>query len=658
MKDFKCIQRIFCIDADRIEQAMKDYPEAFHGGTAVVTYNNVFADDRRVFDYDTYCAFFKRLQARGVEMQVNLSSTLGHADHHKNAVTPFPTMVDFDGTHCNVSACPRSQAFKDYLRDTVARYAVLKPTVFWIDDDFRIIFHAPVNHGCFCDNCVAGFNALHGFTFDRETLHTAIAQDHTVNGINLRAAWQAYDRSAMLDLVKVLADTVHEVDKDIIIGFMQVVPELVIRECPHYKEFIRLAKNSRGEVWFRHGSGYYNDRDPLGMVSKNVSIARLCAMTEDAAVVNLVEEVTSPYILREKSMRTTLLEAAMNIGVAGAQGIMDEGIKPNLREQLLPGRLVATMHEAYPRLAAMYRLTEGKRQLGVYPYFDEDLWRYNDPVADISHMDDLGSQLWLNLFHMGIPFTFRKENACALLLCGKTVRAMPDDELRSWLGKAVYADGSSAAEINTRFGAGFTGVRTADYDPDALTGGHTSEHFTDHPLNGDGSGYDRFNIWGANAAGSACLAADGCEVLAYSMYPAEAEAGILGTAVYENSLGGRIATAARGPWHNDILSLYKTQQIKNIMDWICLGQLPAQVDCSVRMGCSVWESTDQNERTVFIYNTSFDDATDAVLRTNGIFCAEMLTADGSLVPLGVGDHIALPVIPAWECCVLRLKKEK
>ena len=315
MNEFKCIQRIFCIDAPRIEQALRDYPNAFHGGAAVVTFNNVFSDDPRVNDFDTYRAFFKRLQAQGVEMQVNLSTTIGHADHHRQDEMPFPTMVDADGTGCEVSACPRSDAFKRYLHNTVSRYAVLKPKVFWIDDDFRLYFHAPVDHGCFCDDCVAKFNALHGFVFDRSTLHTAIARDATENGISIRAAWQAFNRSAILDLVTIIEQAVHAVDDGIIIGYMQVNPELVIYECPHYKEFIELSKNRNGEVWFRHGSGFYTDRDPLGAAAKNVSIARLCAMTEaaDATVVNLVEEVTSPYTRREKSMRITLLEAAMNI---------------------------------------------------------------------------------------------------------------------------------------------------------------------------------------------------------------------------------------------------------------------------------------------------------------------------------------------------------
>ena len=190
----------------------------------------------------------------------------------------------------------------------------------------------------------------------------------------------------------------------------------------------------------------------------------------------------------------------------------------------------------------------------------------------------------------------------------------------------------------------------------ALHGAGTSEHFTRHPLNGDGADYDRYNIWGATQTGSACLEADSCEVLSYSMNQAEADAGVIGMAVYENAAGGRVAVSARGPWYSDVLGLYKTQQIKNTFDWLC-GGLPAQVDSTGRAGCSVWESADGSERTVFIYNTDFDDATDAVLRTDGTYAASLLLPDGSLQPLGAGKRFALPVIPAWSTAVVLLNRQ-
>jgi len=660
MNSFPCIQRIFCIDADRIEQALQDYPDAFHGGVAVVTFNNIYSDDPRVRDYDTYCTFFKRLQAQGVDVQVNLSSTIGHGDRQRLAPAQYPTMENPDGSACLVAACPRSDAFHKYLHKTVTDYAVLHPSVLWIDDDFRLTNHGVANNGCFCADCVATFNAQHGFSFGRMELYTAIARDEAINGQKIRPLWLEFNRRAILTLAGIIADAAHAVDPDMIIGYMQCSVEGALNGMPHYRDLIARSKNRNGEVWFRHGAGFYCDRDPLGVVVKNVTIGRLCAATEsaNAKVVNLVEEVTSPYIRREKSMRITLLEAEMNIGMAGAQGIMDEGIKPNLREQLQPGNLVATMHENYHRLARMYALIEGKHQLGVYPYFDDNLWLYNDPVDSVLQMSDLGSRNWMNLLYMGIPVTFRKEHASALVLSGKTVRAMPEDELRIWLSRGIYADGTAALEINRRLGTGYTGVREAAYGAENLAGAGTSEHFTDHPLNGDSAGFDRYNIWftAADNPSSACLESDGGEALSYSMNAREADAGVIGAGVYENALGGRIAVMARGPWCSDMLSQYKTTQIQNVMNWVCGGRLPVLVKSRGRMICSLWADETDTERTVFLFNTDFDAADDAVLYADGEFTVEQLLHDGSFQTLGSGSTIALPMISPWSTAVLRLRR--
>ena len=45
MNEFKCVQRVFPIEAERLEKAIKDYPNAFSGGLAVVTYNNIIIEE-------------------------------------------------------------------------------------------------------------------------------------------------------------------------------------------------------------------------------------------------------------------------------------------------------------------------------------------------------------------------------------------------------------------------------------------------------------------------------------------------------------------------------------------------------------------------------------------------------------------------------------
>lgn len=655
MSDYKCIQRIFAIEPDRIERAISEYPEGFHDGVAVVTYNRVYADNPLITDYDNYCEFYHRLKEQRMDVQVNVSCTLGHSDVDKIMVADtFPTMVDCEGNTCLSSGCPRADELKEDIRKTVKLYAELHPSVIWIDDDFRISHHPPVIYGCFCDDCIRKFNEENGLHFTREELCQAIVSDAVVEGKNIRLQWRDFNQSGMVDLVKVISKAIHDVDDNIIIGYMQVNPEAIIYGCPDYKEFIEYSKNKHGEVWFRHGSGFYSDVTPYGVVEKNLSIGRLCAMTEgsDGKVVNLTEEVTLPYTRRAKSMKLTLLEAIMNIGIAGADGVMDEGIKPNLSEQLRSESLVAEMHRKYSYLAKIRSLIEGKQQIGIYPYFNRDIWLYNDKVNHISQMSDMGSRYWHNLFYMGIPFTFRENGAKALLLSGKTVRAMNKEQLSEWLGKGIYMDGSTALEINRIMEENVTGVKKSAYGIENLKAAGTSECFTDHPLNGATAGYEKFNMWGGSGLGAECLELDGGSALSYSAQKAEAEQGIVGMSVYENSYGGRISVSDRGAWGDDILGQSKSTQIQNVMDWLCGGKMPVRVESILRVGQSIWE--DDNERIVFLYNTDYDDAKDVRLFTDREYVAEVLSDEGEWKALSEGSEFVIPMIPNWSAVIVKL----
>ncbi len=554
MKDFAIIQRIFPISDDEILSAAKDYPEAFSDGVAVVTYNGVGWYDNRVSDFDTLRRFGEKMREAKIPFQINISKTIGHTDEHTQAEA-VSHMEDAYGVQGYSINCPGNEAFLRQFRETICKYASLKPDVLWIDDDFRLVFHNPVGYGCFCDDCIKRFNKTEGTGFDRDGLRKAILLDEE----NVRTLWQDFTREQMVKLVKIAREAADEADEGIILGFMQVNPEMVIYECPDFKKWIELAKNKNGEVYFRHGSGFYDDEKPFGVVEKNISVARLCAMTEGEGVKNLTEEVTSPYIKRSKSMKVTFMEAVMNIGIAGADGVMDEGIKPNLTEQLKKGRIVCHMHEKSRFLNEARHLIKGKVQRGAYPFFDKDLWRYSPKVDHIGKMNDIGSRMWKELFYLGIPLTFREKDGDVLILSGETVKGMGKDLINFWLGKGIYADGTSALLLNEISGENVCGIKR--YEKEMCESSGLGEIFTEHSLNGDYKNYIRSGYWGAGTSGSAGIKADGCDVLSVGLYPSEINEGIVGTAVYENRFGGRVAVSSRGPHSPDILSDGKGHQL-------------------------------------------------------------------------------------------------
>ena len=55
MSKYICIQRIFCIEDEAIDKALMEYPNAFSGGIAVVTYNDIYVENKSVADYEAKC---------------------------------------------------------------------------------------------------------------------------------------------------------------------------------------------------------------------------------------------------------------------------------------------------------------------------------------------------------------------------------------------------------------------------------------------------------------------------------------------------------------------------------------------------------------------------------------------------------------------------
>ena len=231
---------------------------------------------------------------------------------------------------------------------------------------------------------------------------------------------------------------------------------------------------------------------------------------------------------------------------------------------------------------------------------------------------------------------------------------MEDDKLKKWLSRGVYMDGTSSLEVNKRTN-GLTGVKAFDMQTVGLSNRGTGEQFTDHTLNGKYKNYKRINLAQMIGLGNAKLMLDGAEALSYSDNETEAKAGLIGSSIYKNQLGGKIAVSSRGAWDEDILSIGKLEQMKNVFDYLSGGKMPVRLENTCRQGLSVWEKDD--ERVVFIYNTDFDTESNATLILDGSFTAEILKHDLTWESIGDGDNIKVPDILPWETAVIKLKKQ-
>lgn len=441
------LHRILSVEPERIEQAIADYPEAFKDGFILAAFSpEMNPGPKECKDFATQKAFVERFQAKGVPVQIGMSSTIGHTDAWMREIK-LPKMVGSKGQVAKAMACPRSAAFKADLAERFARYAALKPTVLWLDDDFRMPHHPPVDMACFCPDCVKAFTAKTGLKLDRVTLVLAILEDAVIDGVNVRDAFDAFATEALTELVKIVAEAVHKVDKSVALGFMAVNPSGLAYGERDLKAWRELGRNAKGEVWFRPGSGAYSDENPLGsdgIVAKNLEIARLVAATEGPGVVNAAEEVTCPYDRKSKSMRLTFFECALNIGLAGCDGTTYDAIKYNLAEQFGKGAIVDMLNTRRAELERMRELIVGKRQLGVAV---PPLGKKRGPVKAFYDLFSRDKKPLLAAFGSGVPLTFRTEHACQSFdkINRATLPARIDAETR--VGLSLWESAESGERI-------------------------------------------------------------------------------------------------------------------------------------------------------------------------------------------------------------------
>lgn len=643
MARYRCIQRLGLSGQTTLEgtlESIKKYPGAWD---AVAWFTPADFNDTEEEQLKKIAAFAPRVEAAkaaGCKVQFNMGYVIGHGDFQGGRSAVVPHMVGPEGETGIVSVCPRSPQLRERVSSLFARFAALKPECIWIDDDFRIYEHVPVQCACFCDDCIAAFNEKHGYAFTRAELNAALLQDHFPQENTLRRQWLEFMHDGMTDLARAMAEAVHAVDDDIIMGLMIASAEHNTFDLPEYRDYAKALANSKGEVYLRPGAFFYNDWEPFAGVQKAFAIAVTNAHSGLPGVKNYSEMVTCPYVKRGKSDQINAWEAALHIGLGGCDGVTFEAINSMLPEM---DSYLARIDRERPFLSELSECLADHRQIGFWPYFSTYQWTAADTKEHMKQMHDFPFSLSRQLLKLGVPLTAWKENALGVILAGNLVKAMPKEELESWLGKAVYADADAVSYAQQLLGYDAFGVEVLQQ------AGSSVEIFADDPLNAPYAGFQRASFWGGYGQGGG----DVRVTKARSLSAVPGDESLAGTAVYETPQGGRVCVQTRAPWADDIMGFAKSTQILNILDWMC-DTVPVRIDTDCRVGQALWQG--EKDLVCFLFSMDYDAAEKVTLRLKTPAKAERLLPDGSWQPIGEGECITVDRIVPFTCTAVRLTK--
>ena len=148
---------------------------------------------------------------------------LGHLDRGDRYLKDgqnFTTMVDYNGLRSRTNACPFCKNWRAYFQEFYTHIIKeIDPEVVWIEDDFRLHNHAPLEYGgCFCDLHMQKFNEKLGKNYTREEFVDRLFRKTCDEQV--KKAWLDVNRECMVDLANFLGKTVQGVGLQTKVGLM------------------------------------------------------------------------------------------------------------------------------------------------------------------------------------------------------------------------------------------------------------------------------------------------------------------------------------------------------------------------------------------------------------------------------------------------------
>lgn len=591
-------------------------------------------------------------RAAGVKsVGINVLNTIGQTEEAWDVMQtpPFRTMVGYEGFVSKACLCVNTKEFEEY---TIFKYTLLantNPDFIWLDDDMRI-----ENHGspypCFCDSCLSSFNEKYGYSFDRESL---VEMLNSPDGENVRCQWIKSNHDKLYNVARLCEQVIHKVNPSIITGLMGGGIEESWYAAYNPDTLLEALKGTKA----RPGGYFYNDDTPTGVISNITNIQRQTVLFSQNVNDIQYEYETYPYVNFGKSVKISDFEVCAAI-MAGCNGIaFNTGYdRQNIADLIRRREKLYNIVEKY---------SWGKRTDGAYVMYSPNFALRKKVDGDFFTLEDT-YRVWdatNNTTEIGIAQAGCAADSCVYILTDKMVEGYTDDELNEILKKNVLMDGRSAYQLICRGFADYIGVDNAKYYTNGV-----SEHYTEHCINGADSGYTRTiamtffykkdlkrcRSYSFNPLPGAETVSEICDIKGKKL-------GICST-IFKNKYGGKIAVMGYAAF-SFLRTPEKTEQLKNIFDWLTDGNFPVRICKPLRVMPII--RSDENDGILALYNCWYDDTEnfEVEIRKENIDSVFEVSEDGRFIPAefepcGKGVKINVKNIIGWSYKVFVFLKRK
>ncbi len=547
---------------------------------------------------DLFIEMREPLKESGLGIGILIQSVIGHGGF---TAAKFTRSINANGVSGH-NMCPLDQDFQSYIDKAVSTVAATMPDFLLVDDDFRLSNNGAA--GCFCELHLKALENETGRKFDRESLLLSLKSDK-----HIQKTWD-----------KILSDSLTQFATLIRKAIDKVSPELPCGLClchgggTELYYDIKAAKILAGKKppFVRIGNAWYLDQDPRGLLGRLYWTSAQMEALKDFPEI-LSESDTYPqnrYCTTAKALDAQMTFSLLH-GVSGAKLWVTR-----------TRYFEADSGEAYRH---KLKLNRGKyaelRSLAA----NVD-WRgpaVPIPEAGVpSWISGIWNNNWLcsTLGHMGIPGIIgnaRKSNI--VMLTGAETELLSDEEIKSFLAKAVLLDGEAALNLVKR---GFKEFIGTDVDlPENWRA--DLERFNKNPING--LAVNGISMLSGLMAGSAVRlqALNEAETVILSdlysspwyICPVE-EKKSPGVLLFENAIGGRIAVCAAKLSFLPFMNESRREQLIGILSWLNRSPFPAIAASDIDIYAMYGNISDKagGGKLLALFNLSLDSLEKTTLR--------------------------------------------
>jgi hypothetical protein len=396
----------------------------------------------------------KEFAEEGITTSLNPWFELGHIDRGRSLQEgqSFQTMVDRFGKQAALSVCPLDETWKSYYLDLLSYYVKqTKPEVLWIEDDFRLHNHEPLDWGgCWCPLHMEAFSKRLGKEETREEFVKAIESKEPTEE---RKVWLDESFACLDDLAKEIKEKVVSLDTGTKIGLMSSTPWMHAMEGRDWHK-LHLDLSTEGTLIDRihlpsyreaGAKQYYFDFNRISMVVRSF-------IGDDCLIYPELENSSYSDFVKDPKFVSFQVEGALPLGLEGMTYNIFQCAGNGAQEELGYGKAIKAITPYLNRVKALNLLPSQMQGL-MFPIDERTVYSRRAENGFLSLIPDdfdcLGFLSSLGYsYHLSKNKAFKGER---VVLCGQNVMNFSDDELASlFKDNYVFLDGGAVLALKER----------------------------------------------------------------------------------------------------------------------------------------------------------------------------------------------------------------